>query len=110
MPKGTGRPNTRPNRIASMAPGDRDTQAKLRTFQASTVANRRGSAAQADGSIIRRSNALNSDSDNSGIARSNYGMSTRSGTKGSSHEYGVRNRPARANAGASVKPNGKARK
>lgn len=63
---------------------------KLRAFQTSKVANKRGSAISADGSILRRSGALDSKSPAQGQANTKYGVS-----KGSIHTYGFESQKLR---------------
>ncbi len=60
---------------------------KLRAFQASNVANRRGSALSADGSIIRRSGALGSTSSISGQMNTMHGA-----RKGNIYTYGAQSK------------------
>jgi hypothetical protein len=57
---------------------------KLRAFKTSEVANKRGSALSADGSILRRSGATGSTSPISGQVNTRYGAK-----KGSVYTYGA---------------------
>jgi len=63
---------------------------KLRAFQTSKVANKRGSAINADGSILRRSGALGSKSPIQGQVNTMYGAA-----KGSVYTYGFESQKLR---------------
>jgi hypothetical protein len=63
---------------------------KLRSFQASNAANKRGSALSADGSILRRSGALGSKSPTQGQVNTMYGAA-----KGSAYTYGFESQKLR---------------
>jgi len=80
------------NSSARMRDSDPATAAKLRLFEGSAVANRSGAAANPDGSIMRRSDAVGSTAPIDGQVRSSHGMSRRE----PAYQYGLSGRLAGA--------------
>lgn len=80
------------NSSARLRDSDPATAAKLRLFEGSDVANSRGAAANPDGSIMRRSDAVGSTAPIDGQVRSQYGMSRRE----PAYQYGLSGRLAGA--------------
>lgn len=95
MPKGSGRPKTSVNKGANK-------NEKLRLFQGSSVANKRGAAFNPSGSIMRRSDAVGSTAPIGGVVRSKYGVSKREPV----YDYGFGSSKLKG-AVAQKKPKGK---